>query len=282
MAQLRIFWGRKVAAGGGSTYNVSLLEAGAATDSASAAAVFASAVAEAVSATDTPASLLVAVATLTDAASATDTVAAGSATYEVAVTEAASAADAASAIATLVGAVSESLSAAETFSAIGVFGRSVSEAASAADATNWGSATYNVDLTEAASLADAVAAALQALGTMAEAASATDTPSVLIVAGASVLEPATAAEVVAGTKQMLALLTEASAATDSVQGVTGQIYAASIAEALAAGDLVAATLVPAGTFERVPAILVLQGKPRDRTVSLAKPARSIGALLREQ
>lgn len=185
----------------------------------------------------------------------------GGTTYNVDVSESASATDAVSALATFVSAIAESVSATETPSAVLVAVADVSESASATDATNWGSATYNVDVTEAASAADAVTAITTLVAAASESLSASDAFTVTAVLGAAVSESASAtdatnwggavynvevaetatlADAVSAALQAIATVSEAGAASDTVAALISASAAA--LEPASASDLVAAAL----------------------------------------
>lgn len=141
------------ASGGGTTYNVTVAEAGTAADTESATAAFAGTAAETASAADTP--------------SAT-------AAFGGAVAEAGSGADTTNAAASMGVAVSESGAAADTRSAVAVFPATVAETGSAAD-TSDADVTNVQAVTEAASAADATSATVVYAASVSEVGAAVDT-----------------------------------------------------------------------------------------------------------
>lgn len=240
-------------------------EAASATDSPSATATRAGALTEAASASDATTNAMAAAAALSESASASDSTSAGAASYDVTIEEAASAADAATVIATRVASLSEPLSAADAYTVTTVYGAALSEPGSAADATNWSGAEYSVDLTESASLADAVSAALQALASIAEAASAGDAPTIIISAGASLAEPAAAADALATALQITALLAEPASAADTVFVQPDGTIDVGIEEAASAMDEYVAVLIDG--------FLVITAPPRRTlTAGASRPA----------
>jgi hypothetical protein len=219
--QRRIWVPYSAGGGGGTTYDVSLSEAGSAADAPATTAVRVATLADAASAADAYASLMVRLGAIAEAASATDTSAAGAQAYSVSLTEAATAGDAVQAIAQRVAALSESLAAADAITVSAIRGATLAESASAADLVNWGSAFYSVDVAETATLVDAITAGLQALAAMSETAGANDLPMVALSARASVTEILIAADAVAGVVPGVfsAALTESGAAVDILVAV---------------------------------------------------------------
>jgi hypothetical protein len=205
---------------------------------------------------------------VSEAASAAEALAAAG-IFARSLTETSTASEAVSALTTLVGSLSEALSAAESITVSGVFGAAaseaatagdqpgatrtgdaaVTEAASASEQTNWGGAFYTVDLAEAASVADAVAAALQALAAMSEAASASDAPTVILTAGAA--------------------LTEAASAADAVTGSNPTSYSVSVSESGTGLDTITVTLTPGG-------LVVLSAPPSGRRLQAGRRPVYVG------
>ncbi len=252
-------------------------EAAAASDAAAAQLLATAAASEPASAADTAATTAVRIGVISEAASAADTVASGAASYEVTVTEAASAADAVASLAQLLAAQSETLAAADAVTVTGVFGVQVSAPASAADATNWGGAAYSVALAEAGSLADAVAAALQAVAQAQGAATAGESVVAILSAGVQQLEPAAAVELAAAGMQTSALLTEAATATDLPAWTSGNVVTGSMEEAATAGDAIVAVFIRGfGIITAAPRRLLSGGAVRPAVLSQSRPGNKPG------
>lgn len=239
---------------GGTTHNESVSESTSASDAVSALAGFACSASGSASAGDVPTAALVVVAAVSESASAADAADWGAATYDVTVTEAAGAGDAISAICTMVAAASESISASDAFTVTAVVGAEVSEGASATDATDWGGASYSVSVAEAATLSDAVSAALQAIASVSESGGAADTTVAIISAGVAVVESAAASALAAAGLQTAALLTETAVASDAVALNADNVIDAGIDESASAQDHIVAVLIDG--------FMVLTVKPR--------------------
>lgn len=218
-------------------------ESASAADSQAAVHAMAAATTESASAADAQTDLAVLVAVLSESGSAGDEVSATAAGYDVSVTEAASASDAVAAIGSMVAAVSEALSAAEALTVTAVYGAAQAEDVDAEDVVDWGGAFYSVEVAEAGSLQDAVAAAMVALAGMSEAGNADDVPTVILSAGVGVLEAGAAADAVASAMQIFSLLTEPASAVDTVAVLADGTIEADIEEGATAMDEYVAVLI---------------------------------------
>lgn len=109
-----------------------------------------------------------------------------------------------------------------------------------------GGSTYNVSLTEAASVADTVAAIALRVGAMAEAASAADLVASALIATRAVAEAATAAAAATGTMVLPGAVAEAATATDSAS--TGGVTSNSITEAATASEATASSAALVGAI----------------------------------
>lgn len=205
---------------------------------------------------------------VSEAASAAEALAAAG-IFARSLTETATAGEAVSAVTALVSTLSEALSAADSITVAGVFqaaasetassadqpaatrtgDAAVAEAASASEQTNWGGAFYTVDLAEAASVSDAVTAALQALAAMSEAASAGDAPTVILTAGAA--------------------LTEAASAAEAITGTNPTSYSVAVSEAGSSLDTITVTLTPGG-------LVVLSAPPTGRRLQTVRRPVYVG------
>lgn len=213
------------ATSGGDTHNVSLTEAGSATDAPASLLVAASSIAETATAGDSRSSTQIATRGITEAATAT-TSSSGALVAGAGVSEAATASGApGSTIVAVVG---------------------VSEAATAIDAP--AAATHvAAALTEAATAADSQSAVLVAASSITEPASAADGPVSVAVMAASVSEPASAADDATGSigsQTHNVSLTESAGAADSL--TTAATFGAAVGETTTAGD----ALPNIGTFAR--------------------------------
>lgn len=109
-----------------------------------------------------------------------------------------------------------------------------------------GGSIYAVDLSEAASAADALASVALRIGAMAEAASAADLVANALQATRAIAEAATASEAAAGTLVAPRSVAEAATASDSIS--TGGVTSNSIAEAAAAADSITSSAVLVGAM----------------------------------
>lgn len=201
----------------GTSYPVSVAEAGSAADAVSAAMVAVGALSEAASSSDALSSMLTAVGSITEAGVAADSESGPIIAVGV-LSETASGADTAAAMLTTVGVLSESVSAADIASAIATLVASLSETGSAADLVSGslGSATYNVSVAETASASDAIAAALSAASEVIEAGNASDAHGALLSAVAAVIEVGSASDTAIAQIAALSSITEIAAAIDSL------------------------------------------------------------------
>jgi hypothetical protein len=199
------------------TYNVSLAETMAGSDTVAAALEAIGALIEAANASDTPSSSATFPAAIAESGSLTDALA-GLLAAVGSLSETGSSSDAVSAALEAIGALSESGSAADAPSSIATLVAALSEAGSAADSVD-GSTTgtqYSVSLTEAGSAGDAPSSLLVAAGTITEAGSAAEAHSAQVVAVAVILEGVTGADSLEVFGSQLVQLAESGAAIDIV------------------------------------------------------------------
>lgn len=229
------------AAAGGNVYNVSISEAGSASDSVSAQLAAVATLAESAAAADAVSSIATLPASVSESGSASDSISTG-AQYSASVTESASAADVVSALASLGASIAEAGNATDAVSAVGVLVASLAETAAAGDGvsstavllaalTEAGSATdsvsagsgniYPVSISESGSAADSIVAALVAVAQLAESGSAQDSVSAALQALGAIAENASATDQVSAAATLLAQLLETGNAQDVVYILQG-------------------------------------------------------------
>jgi hypothetical protein len=238
----------------GTTYPVSVTEAGSGADTPTAALVIPETVTEAGAAADTESGVLVIHETVTETGAAADTPTAALLIPET-VTETGAAADTASSFATLPSTVTESGSAADTTNALKVAVVAIVEAGAASDTVS-----------DIATLANAIS----------EVGSAADTPSSKAVYPSAISEAGAALDSSNAQLAAVAVMIEAGVAEDAVSAVL--VISPAVAEAGAATDTASADLtmqlavVEAGAAEDAPVAVM------DMSCSLAEGASATDAL----
>lgn len=220
LAKVRSIWVPVASVAGGPTYSASLTESVTAGDAATSALIAAATLAEAATLADAPAATAILAAAVAEAITAAETAAAallGAPT----ITEAATLGDSASAAATLAAALAEAASGSDAITAAATLLASLSEAAALAEGSTTG-AVLTAAQTDAATLAETIGVAASLV--------------------AAVLEAAATSDATTAAAQLVALVTEAATAADAIAGAVPATYSASVAELVAAIDLLTAVM----------------------------------------
>lgn len=285
------------AGGGGSTYDVSLAEAAAASDLISAAmlqvaalaeaatatdayaaqAAFVRALAEAAAAGDVQAAALLALAALTEPATAAEALTAGLALGASAL-EAAAAADSQVAALLAAAAAAEAAAAADAAAAGLLAGAAVTEAAAAGDAQSTGPVLTGA-VSESVTLADALAAVAALLASMVEAAAAAESAGTQMTRTGAVSEAAAAVEAQTTGPQVSASLAETVAAAEAL--ATAMNLVAQIAEAGTAAEVLntAAALGALLTEPAVPVDSIAATAAATYSASVAETVSALEAIV---
>lgn len=243
-------------AAGGTVYNVTLSEAGSASDTISSVVIFPSTITESGSAADTVSNVAVLPSSISESGAGTDTVSnvvifpssiseigsgadtvSNVAILSSAISENATAIDTISNIATLPSTIGESGSAVDTISSAAILPSTVAETGLATDVIS-ASLVYNVAISEISAAADTISTLVVFVGNLAETGSSQDTVSNNAVLASTLLEVGAAIEVISNNAVLLSSISESGSATD----VIGLALAlnVSILEAGNASDIISA------------------------------------------
>ena len=239
--------------GGGTTYNDSVAETGAAVDTVTVSAVFAAAVAETANAADTVTAAAITAAAIAETGSAADTVTA-TATLNAVIAETLTAVDTPDALLTFIAQVSEVLSGVDTVTASALFNAAVAETLAAVD-TVTASALFNAVISETLSAVDTTDATITGAGgttyndSVAETLNAVDTVSASALYAGAVAEALSAADSIDALLTQLGVIAEALAATETVNGLI--TATAAVSETGAASDTVTSLLVTTASIQEV-------------------------------
>lgn len=219
-----------------SIFGQAITEAGTAADALTALLVAINALTEAGSAADTSAGGVNALNTLTESGSAADAVSQGGSVFSQSVTESGTAADSVAAAISAQNSITESGSAAAAAANATTAGNSVTESGSAGDAVSQGGSVFSQAVTEAATAADALANFNTIVSALVESGTAVDALSVTSGGATSVTESLNAAMAVSHLATLLNSIAELGTANDALL-VNGN-YQAFINEAANAQDAV--------------------------------------------